>query len=156
MVWNRHRSGEEAVIVTTPAKRERPALTDLFDWLESGFPGWPLRRVMTGVQPMRIEEFTEDGHYVVRAELPGVDPEKDVEVTVHNGLLTIKAERREEQREGQHTEFRYGTLTRTMTLPAEADENDVSATYADGILEVRVSLSATPTERTKRIPVTKR
>jgi HSP20 family molecular chaperone IbpA len=47
---------------------------------------------------IRAEEFHDDGTLVVRADLPGIDPEKDVELTVSDGMLRIEAERREEQR----------------------------------------------------------
>jgi HSP20 family protein len=95
---------------------------------------------------------------VVRAELPGIDPEKDVEITVDNGVLTITAERREEKVEGEEgtsgyrSEFRYGSYRRSMTLPTGATEDDVKATYTDGILEVRVPIGTEkPTPRTVEI-----
>ena len=66
--------------------------------------------------PMRVEEFMDGTTFVVRAELPGVDPDKDVELTVENGLLRIKAERREEKTVDKgktyRSGFRYGTLFR--------------------------------------------
>ena len=79
--------------MSTLTRREyRGPLGDMVDWLEAP---WAVLRPMTG-HLMRVEDFVQDGSYVVRAELPGIDPEKDVEVTVANGILTIKAERREE------------------------------------------------------------
>lgn len=81
---------------------------------------------------------------VVRAELAGIDPDKDVEITVEGPMLRITAERREqEQSEGRdyvRKEFRYGSFTRTFPLPEGVTETDVKATYKDGILEVRVPL----------------
>jgi HSP20 family molecular chaperone IbpA len=88
-----------------------------------------------------VEDFVEDGKYVVRAELPGVDPEKDLEVTVSGGILTIKAERREESNGKHHSEFHYGTFTRSLTLPAGADEDLIEALYGHGILEVAVPVT---------------
>lgn len=92
---------------------------------------------------------------MLRAELPGIDPEKDVEIALRDGMLSIKAERREEKREGRRSEFHYGTFTRTMRLPAGAVESDVKATYHDGILEVSVPLAEEKMPEPKRIPVVK-
>ena len=69
---------------------------EVFDWLESP---WPLLHRGPG-HPMRMEDYVRDGRYVVRAELPGIDPEKDLELTVSRGVLTITA-RRQEEAEGK-------------------------------------------------------
>jgi len=88
----------------------------------------------------RVEGYMADGRYVVRAELPGGDPEEAIEVTAGPGYLTIKAERTDES-EGTHpSEFRGGSFTRTVPLPAEADGGDVTAGCDDGILTVSIGL----------------
>jgi HSP20 family protein len=91
---------------------------------------------------IRVEEFREDGTLVMRADLPGIDPDKDVEVTVSDGMLRIEVERRaEEKREEKgylRHEVRYGALSRSLPLPAGVTESDITATYRDGVLEVRV------------------
>lgn len=110
--------------------------------------------------PMRVEEFRDGEDLVVRAELPGVDPDADVEITLDAGMLTIAAERREESSEGEEgkpgyrSEFRYGTFLRSLRLPEGAREEDITATYADGILTVRVPVGETLAQRTT-IPVTR-
>lgn len=93
---------------------------------------------------IRMEDRVTDTEYTVRAELPGVDPEKDVQITVANGLLTIHAERKEETHARQRTEFRYGMMQRAVRLPSSADEDAVKAKYAHGILEITVPLKAAP------------
>jgi HSP20 family molecular chaperone IbpA len=102
----------------------------------------------TGAPPMRVEEFVESGHAVVRAELPGVDPDKDIEITVEGGVLTIRAERRAEQHEeatrGYRSEFHYGRLVRQVRLPQGVAADQITARYADGILEVRLPAPAAP------------
>jgi HSP20 family protein len=104
-------------------------------------------------QPMRIEDFVEDDHYMVRAELAGIDPEKDVEVTVGAGYLTIHAERHDKT-EGKHrTEFRYGSFSRSLPLPAHANADDVKASYDHGILTVSVGLKTEKKEEVKKIEV---
>ena len=110
---------------------------DLVDWFEAPF--LTLRPYLA--QPIRVEDYIEDNHYMVRAELAGIDPEKDLEVTVGSGYLTIHAER-SDRSEGKHrSEFRYGSFTRTLALPDTADEDDVTATYHDGILNLSVGRS---------------
>jgi HSP20 family molecular chaperone IbpA len=55
-----------------------------------------------GPAPVRLEDYVEDGHYVVRAEVPGIDPEKDLEVTVSGRMLGIRAERHVQTKTKQH------------------------------------------------------
>ena len=128
--------------MTTLQRRDgRRQLADLFDWAE-GLPNlftMPMRGV-------RIEEFTEEDMYVVRAELPGLDPAKDIKVEVANGMLTISATRQQEEHDGARSEFHYGALTRRVLLPDGADEQAVVAKYTAGILEVTVPLSAKAAE----------
>ena len=56
---------------------------------------------------MRCEEYLQDGKYLLRAELPGLDADEDVEVSVANGVLTVTSERREERKEGRRSESHY-------------------------------------------------
>ena len=150
--------------MATPEKKDVPATTSparaerwTGDW---PFPRWfpDLWSTFTEHAPMRVEEFTEGDTLVVRAEMPGLDPEQDVELTVADQMLRIRAHRREESRTeekgGYRSEFRYGSLTRTVALPAGASEDDVKATYADGILEVRIPVDRHRAESHK-IPVTR-
>ncbi len=125
-----------------PARRQHGLLPELIDWAES-FPSVFGFRPLPGVQGIRVEDFVEDGMYVVRAELPGIDPGKDVTITVDDRLLTITAERAEETTEKNHTEFRYGSFSRTVALPADAHEDDIKASYAKGILTVRMPVDGT-------------
>jgi HSP20 family protein len=141
--------------MTVPARRERPMFADLMDWFESEFPALPIMRPFTGGQLVRVEDFIDQGQYVVRAELPGIDPESDVDITVDDGVLTIKAERREEKKEGGRSEFRYGSFSRSVTLPAGADKENVAATYKDGILEVRTPLKEERKPEAKHIAIAK-
>ncbi len=91
---------------------------------------------------MRVEEYVEDDTCVIRAELPGIDPDKDVEISIEDGLLHVRAEREERKEEerpsGYRSEFHYGSLHRSIRLPEGTTEADIKATYKNGILEVRV------------------
>jgi HSP20 family protein len=106
---------------------------------------------------VRVEEFREDGTLVVRAELAGIDPDKDVEISVSDHTLHIEAERHEEEKkEGRdyvRQEFRYGSFARDLPLPSGVGEADVKASYKDGILEVRVPMPET--KPSTKIPVAK-
>ncbi|GII05995.1 Hsp20/alpha crystallin family protein [Planobispora takensis] len=126
-------------------KETRGLIPEIFDWLEAPLAG--LRPVMG--QMIRFEDYVKDGRYVLRAELPGIDPDKDVEITLTEGVLTIRAERHHEEKEAHRSEFRYGAFTRSITLPAGADAKDVKATYDQGILEVSVKLSEHKPEGTR-------
>jgi HSP20 family protein len=132
-------------------KDPRTMFPDLVDWFEAPF--MTLRPYLA--QPIRIEDYVEDDHYVIRAELAGIDPEKDVEITVGSGYLTIRAERADKT-EGKHrSEFRYGSFTRSMTLPPTANEDDITASYRDGILTISVGLKAEKTESARKIEIKK-
>ncbi len=113
------------------ARRWPEAFSDM-PFVESGF---------------RMEQLVEDdGTMVIRGELPGLDAEENITVTADDDRLTIAAtreERSEEEREGRvRSEFHYGTLQRTVALPAGARRDDIVASYEDGILEVRVPVDA--------------
>ena len=129
--------------------RFRAVFPDLADWLESPWTGPP--PFLTG-QVFRLEEAMRDDRYVVRAELPGLDPENDIEVTVEGRILTIRAERREQDNGPCRSEFRYGSLARAVRLPARVDAADVTARYDKGVLEVSVPVREVKPEGT-RIPI---
>jgi HSP20 family molecular chaperone IbpA len=107
---------------------------DVSEWFDSEFP-------LRLAHMIRVEDIVDEQKYILRAEVPGVDPEKDIEVKVSDGLLTVQAER-SEPADRNRTEFRYGSLQRTVRLPTNAAEDKIKATYRDGILEVIVPLTA--------------
>jgi HSP20 family protein len=106
---------------------------------------------------MRIEEFLDGDTLVVRAELPGIDPDKDVELTITEGVLQMRARREEKSehksKDSYHSEFHYGSFVRSFRLPEGTKEEDVQASYRDGILEIRLPVSEMKAATT-RIAVT--
>jgi HSP20 family protein len=88
-----------------------------------------------------IDVIREDEDLVVRAEIPGAKPE-DVDVTIHNRVLTISGkveEEREEERSGYLVrERRSGSFRRSLQLPHDVDEDQIKANFENGILEVRI------------------
>ncbi len=133
----------------------------MFDeWMRSGpfQAGSGARPSWLGQNVIRVDEFREDSTLVIQAELPGIDPDEDVELTVAEGELRISAQRRtEETDEGKgylRRELSYGSFTRTLPLPEGVAESDVKASYKDGILEIRVALpEAAPASEPKQIKV---
>ena len=87
------------------------------------------------------------------ALMPGLDPDKDMHVAVAEGVLTISANRREEEHARGRSEFRYGMLRRSVRLPANADTEKIVASYEKGVLAVTVPLTA-PEHAGRQIPVT--
>ena len=85
--------------------------------------------------------------------IAGIDPEKELEVSVDGRYLTIHAVRSSKVESRHRSEFRYGSFGRTLELPPGADAEDVTADYADGILTVKVALKGQRQAPTKRIEV---
>jgi HSP20 family protein len=121
---------------------------------------WPFGRLFESlreVEPaIRVEETIENDTLIIKAEAPGIDPEKDVDISMTNGKLYINMERRlssESEKNGAtRSEFRYGSFARTIALPEGTPTSDVKASYKDGILEVRVPVPKTDATATK-VPI---
>lgn len=103
---------------------------------------------------VRIEEFVEGGRRVVRADIPGVDPTRDIELTVEDGVLRLRGERRAEEHDEHHTEIRYGSFERIVALPPGTAATDLTAEYADGVLTVSIPVKAPVA--TVKVPVSHR
>jgi HSP20 family protein len=108
---------------------------------------------------LKVEEYRDGDAVVIRADLPGIDPDKDVNIDILDGALRVSAERRKEEKIEEkdyvRTELRYGSFSRTVPLPAGASEQDVAATYKDGVLEIRVPFAAAQAPEAKKIPITR-
>lgn len=113
-------------------------------------PGWwpslyePLRqfgeRVADWLAP-RSEAKASAAAYVVTVELPGV-AQDDIDITLADGVLTVRGEklteRGEEGEEYFFSEREYGRFQRSFRLPPDADAENVSASFADGVLRITV------------------
>jgi len=102
--------------------------------------------------PVDITET--ENEYLVKADLPGLD-KKDIDVTVENGVLTIKGEKKEEhesKKKGMHRSERYfGSFYRAIALPSGIDETKLSAKHKNGVLEL--TLPKTEEAKPKQIKV---
>lgn len=132
----------------------------LVEWPTVSWPEW-WRRWMD-LEPagwLRTEEFYDGDTLVVRAETPGIDPDKDVDISVAGGVVTIKVHREEKAehkgKRGYRSEFRYGEFVRELDLPQGLSADDVKASYSNGILEVRVPRAAEQEAGGTKVPITR-
>jgi HSP20 family protein len=165
---HRHSTGHEirkANEMTTLMRRggAAPEPFTLFDRMDRLFG--ELVRTMPVQTPLvddviRVDEYQEGNTLAVRAELPGIDPERDVDIAVSDGMLRINAQRRlEESTEDRgylRHELRYGSFTRALPLPEGVSGDNITAAYRDGILEIRIPLPEQPEpEEPKKISISK-
>jgi HSP20 family protein len=129
-------------------RRSSSPLAELMDWLDTMAPLHPT----SGEGFIPIEEYREDGSHVIRADIPGIDPEKDLAVTVDDGYLLIHGERRLEEHDEHHSEVRFGSFSRRLPLPKGCTGEDITASYASGVLTVTLPADKEVPEPT-RIPV---
>jgi HSP20 family protein len=139
-------------MTTLPIRRQHRPLFPEISELFAAFPSFSGLRPAFDTRLMRLEDEMKDDHYEVRAEIPGVDPAKDIDITIRDGQLTIKAERSEKKEFDGRSEFSYGSFVRTVSLPAGANEDGVKATYDKGILTVSVAI-AEPKPTEKHVPI---
>lgn len=115
-------------------------------WADAGTTGWV----------PAVDVFSRNGDLIVRAELPGIDPAKDVDIMVEDGVLTIKGERRHEEKTEAENYYRFesssGSFQRSVPLPKDVKADHIAASYENGILEVTVP-KAGGSSVAKKIPV---
>jgi HSP20 family protein len=120
----------------------RDELNSFFDmpfWSGSGRTG----QLFTGWSPA-IDLYESGDHFLAVVELPGMRKE-DIDISLHDGALTISGERKRENNDNgetaQRTERYVGTFRRSISLPTRVDPSKVAATYEDGILKVTLPKS---------------
>jgi len=121
--------------------------------------GWPsLRRenFTTSEWTPKVDIVESDGEYTIKAELPEINKE-DVKVSVENGELTISGERKQEKEEKgkkfHRIERYYGSFMRSFTLPDNADEANIKATFKDGMLNLSLPKSAEYKTRSHEVKI---
>jgi HSP20 family protein len=123
-------------------------MEDMFDRYTRAL-SWPRRgsqEVMaTGDWAPRVDIAETDKEFSIKAEIPDVKKE-DVKVSVDNGVLTIKGERKQEKEEKNKKFHRverfYGSFTRSFTIPDNVDENKIEASFKDGMLNLTIPKTA--------------
>ncbi len=115
-------------------------------------------------RPARVEEEAEwlptldvsetKDSYVVKAELPGIDP-KEIDISLMNDILTIKGEKKQEKEEKEENyhiiERSYGAFTRSVRLPGQVQSDKINATFKNGVL--KVTLPKTEEAKKKEIKI---
>ena len=106
----------------------------------------------------RLDIAESEKAFTISAELPGVD-EKDLDVTVADGLLTIRGEKRSEAEEKDEAknfhrvERSYGLYERRLTLPQDADQSKIDADFRNGVLTVTIPKSKAASEAVRKIAI---
>lgn len=104
-----------------------------------------------------IDVFQDDEELVIELELPGVDIERDLEVSVHDGMLTVEGSRQSsrsvERGSAYVTERRTGSFSRSLSLPDGIDEDEIRADYEHGVLAIRLTLPRPEASSPRRIDV---
>jgi len=104
----------------------------------------------------RVDVLEREGHFVVRADLPGLSKE-DVKVEVSDNMLTIQGERKQEKKEERegycYSECSYGSFYRAIPLPEGAEPSKATAEFRKGVLEVAVPAPSRPEQKARRLEV---
>ncbi|MGB9641272.1 MAG: Hsp20/alpha crystallin family protein [Anaerolineales bacterium] len=112
----------------------RSMMDRLFD---NAFSTWDFEDTFVGELPLDVVE--NDDEYIVKASLPGMNPD-DLEITYSGNTLTIKGEIKSEEEEKKGTyhlrERRYGSFARSITLPSNVKADKIEATYEAGVLKL--------------------
>lgn len=164
-----------------PLQSLRQEIDSLFDNFLSGFPAqrfmrprfdmdlWrepfldPFKRFEDNFSALnkltvRADMKETDKAIAITAELPGV-AEDDIDITVSEGRITIKAEKKGETAKDEGnmhlTERHYGSVQRTFTLPDTAEPDKAKASFKDGVITIDVPKRASAKTGTKKIPLTK-
>jgi HSP20 family protein len=137
----------------------RDEMDRMFERFESGWPRWPtLLRREGAITVPQLDVRENTNSVVIEAELPGVD-EKDVSVTLANGMLTIKGEKKHEKEEkGENyylTERSFGSFERSIRLPDTIDEGKVEAKFDKGVLKVTAAKKPEAVKAERKIEIKK-
>lgn len=109
-----------------------------------------------GTLTPRVDESEDDKAIHVKVELPGMD-EKDVDITLANGVLTIRGEKkRDEEEKGKdwyRSERSFGAFRRSLPIPVDVDEGKIEARFKNGILFIELPKTEEAQSKIKHIPV---
>jgi HSP20 family protein len=137
----------------------RDEMDKMFERFEHGFPRWPaLFRQGNGVVVPELDVREDTDSIAIEAELPGV-AEKDVSVTLANGVLTIKGEKKQEKEEKSDnyymSERSYGSFERSLRLPDSIDDAKVEAKFDKGVLKITAAKKPEAVKAQRKIEIKK-
>jgi len=163
------RPPERATALPTwrPFESLQREINRIFDDFDRGFWASPFRRSMFDLEPTwprqlawttapAVDVAEKDNAYEVTAELPGMD-EKNVEVKLVNGSLTIKGEKKEEKEEKNKdyhvSERSFGSFERSFALPEGVDTDKIEANFNKGVLTIRLPKKPETVKPEKKIEI---
>ena len=139
----------------------RREIDHIFNRWDNGHNAWPtpfsLSRTFDLAAPdMDVRETAKE--FEIEVELPGVD-DKDITVTLQNGVLTLKGEKKHEREEKQDSyylnERSFGSFQRSVRLPETADDGKVDAKFANGVLKIAIQKRADAIKPERKIEIKK-
>ena len=147
---------------TNPIVQLHREVDRLFENAFRGFGVSPFRAdvfpSMTGAGLLKpqVNIGATDNEYSITAEVPGVD-EKDVKVEIANNTMTIRGEKKQEKEEKDKNYYRiersYGSFQRVLSLPEDADQENIKATFKKGVLTIQMPRKDVPKEEVKQIRI---
>jgi HSP20 family protein len=156
------RTSQNQLISTNPLLQLHSEMDRLFDNVFQNFPGmignnWEWPEFSSVMLAPSIDIKDTDDRYLINVEIPGVAKE-NVDIRVEGNTLTISGEKKQEkkdEKENYHCiERRYGAFERTLTLPQDANADDIDAKFKDGVLTVSIKRKAVSVpKQTKKIEV---
>jgi HSP20 family protein len=124
----------------------------ILDDFTRGFGISPPTRFGTAGTWPHVEVRETDKDVAVVAELPGMD-EKDLDVSLHDGMLTLKGEKQSESNTAVYTERWHGQFQRSLPIGPDVDPDKVSASFKNGVLTVTLAKRPEAQQQVKRIPI---
>ena len=140
-----------------PIMRLHEEIDRMFDTFFQDFPSMPglLQGKERGFMP-RVNVIEKEKEIRIEAELPGIE-EKDLEINIDNGMLTISGEKKSEKEDRKDNyymmERSYGAFRRQLPLPAETDRDHVKAEFKNGVLSITVPKTEEAKSKVKKIPI---
>lgn len=146
----------------SPLVRFHREIDRLFDnTFRGGWPSLGIDHPFSQMDPPhllkpQVDIGADEKKYTITVEIPGVD-EKEVKLEIANNTLTIKGEKTQEQEKKSRNYYRversYGSFQRVLSLPEDADQENVTATFKNGVLTIVLQRRAVETSEVKRIEI---
>ncbi len=152
--WGRNRAlttarlGEEGDPFSALQREMNRILDDFTHGFGATAPG---RSGWSGAWP-HVEVSESDNDVKVVAELPGLE-QKDVEVSLHEGVLTLKGEKKSENKSAVYSERWHGQFQRSLQVGPDVDPDKVNASFKNGVLTITLGKRPEAQSRVKRIPI---
>lgn len=165
MVPVKRRTNQAGVAEGTPNHSIGQLEREIDRLFESAFRGFglaPFRSELltplaaSGLLKPQVDVGASDKEYSITVEVPGVD-EKDVKVEVANNTMTIRGEKKQEKEEKEKNYYRversYGSFQRVLSLPEDANQEDIKATFKNGVLTIKMPRKELPKPDVKQIEI---